>query len=132
MRMAQTTRRKGQATEVHNAIAERLALRADAMLIAARSLAVVLRQRGAVEIILFGSLAAGPHACGPTSDVDMAVVMPGVGGERMHRRLCDLHEVAEFPFPLDLFVYTQEEWARARATPFVAREIIDGGVSLDR
>lgn len=92
-----------------NAVAARLARRGELMLAAARSLAVALRDRGVHEVILFGSLAQGPHAVGPTSDVDMAVIMPGVDGERMHRRLSDLPEVAEFPYPLELFVYTPDE-----------------------
>lgn len=121
---------KGCIPGPRNAVAARLALRGELMLGAARSLAVALRDRGAHEVILFGSLAQGPHAVGPSSDVDMAIVMPGVDGERMHRRLSELREVAKFPYPLELFVYTPDEWERAISTPFVAREVLAGGVSV--
>ncbi|MCL6595702.1 MAG: nucleotidyltransferase domain-containing protein [Firmicutes bacterium] len=100
------------------------------MLAAARVLAAALRRRGATRTLLFGSLARGPDAVGPTSDVDLVVVMPGVGGERMHRRLVDLPEVVGFPYALDLFVYTPEEWERVVKTAFVEREILTRGVVL--
>lgn len=114
----------------HSVVADLLAARGEGMFKAAAELASALRARGAQQTILFGSLAHGPQAVGPISDVDLLVVMPGVGEERMHRRLSDLPEVTAFPYPLDLFVYTPEEWQRASRTAFVAREILASGVSL--
>jgi len=122
--------RPGAGPRPANLLAERLRARGEDMLRAARALAAALRSRGARDLILFGSLARGPDAVGPTSDVDLAVVMPGVGAERMHRRLTDLPEVLDFPYPLDLFVFTPEEWQQASQTWFVAHEIISGGLVL--
>jgi predicted nucleotidyltransferase len=123
---AQPSDRNPNATPV----GRRLARRGEDMLAAARMLAAALRDRGATRTLLFGSLAQGTDTVGPTSDVDLVVVMPGVEGERMHRRLADLPEVAAFPYALDLFVYTPEEWERAVKTSFVEREILARGVPL--
>lgn len=98
------------------------------MLAATQALAAQLKARGASLVILFGSLARGANAIGPLSDVDLVVVMPGVEGERMHRRLQAWPEVAAFPYPLDLFIDTPDEWKRAIQTAFIAAEVVNKGV----
>jgi len=66
------------------------------------------------RIILFGSLAAGDGSVGPNSDVDLVVIMPGVENIRFHKRLDDVQEVWRFPYPLDIAVYSPDEWEEVR------------------
>lgn len=100
------------------------------MLAAAQELACALRRRGATEVRLFGSLAAGPGGVGPVSDVDMAVAMPGVEGQRPHLRLNDVPEVLDFPYALDLFVYSPAEWYAQSTTAFFQQEVLAKGRPL--
>jgi predicted nucleotidyltransferase len=100
-------------------------------LAAARALAKALRRDGAHAVYLFGSVARLDAWVGPESDVDLAVVMPGVEGQRFHRRLLDHPAVTAFPYPLDLFVYTPAEWERlVQERSFVQREILGQAMEL--
>lgn len=107
------------------------ARRREERLAAARSLATALGTRGATRVLLFGSLAAPGTWIGENSDVDLAVVMPGVDAIRFHRRLSGDPDVGAFPFALDLLVYTPEEWARlCRDRGFVRDEVAGRGLTL--
>lgn len=110
-----------------SATPRRLHAGADAMLRSVDALVRSLRARGATGLVLFGSLAQGPSAVGPLSDVDLAVVIPGIEEVRPHRHPTELPEVDEFPYPLDLCVYSPAEWARARETSFVREEVLAKG-----
>ncbi|HEY8449017.1 MAG TPA: nucleotidyltransferase domain-containing protein [Bacillota bacterium] len=99
------------------------------MIAAARRLAQALAQRGAERVILFGSLLDAERAA-PDADVDMVVVMPGLENERFHKRLSDLPEVEQFPYPLHLFAYTPDEWEQVRSRWFIREEVLGKGVVL--
>lgn len=99
------------------------------MVKAARALARALAERGAELVILFGSLVDRGRAA-PDSDVDLVVVMPGVEDTRFHERLRNLPEVDRFPYPLQLFVYTPQEWAQVRSRWFFRHEVLRKGVVL--
>lgn len=81
-------------------------------------------------MFLFGSLAAENDGVGPDSDVDLVVVMPGVEKVRFHQRLAEVDEVQQFPYPLDLAVYSPGEWEGVRQTAFVREEVLARGVIL--
>lgn len=93
-----------------------------------RRLARALKERGARLVVLFGSLAHNGADVG--SDVDLVVVMPGVEGERFHKRLGDLPAVEAFPHALDLLVYSPAEWERVRQRTFFRDEVLGKGVVL--
>lgn len=109
----------------------RSAARRQARLAAARALAAALAARGAAHVLLFGSLATPGAFIGENSDVDLVVVLPGVEGTAFHRRLADDPDVQAFPFPLDLLVYSPDEWTRlARERAFVRGEMAGRGLTL--
>ena len=95
---------------------------------------VILAERlgalGADRVILFGSLASQSRATGPDSDVDLVVVMPGVEGQRFHKRLGDIQAVSDFPHPVDLLVYSPDEWESVSARSFFRNEVIGKGELL--
>lgn len=93
-----------------------------------RRLARALEERGARLVVLFGSLARNGADIG--SDIDLVVVMPGVEGERFHKRLGDLPEVEAFPHALDLLVYSPAEWEHVRQRTFFRNEVLGKGVVL--
>ena len=99
-------------------------------MVAARQLTTALVRRGALHVILFGSLAGEPAEVGPDSDVDVVVVMPGVETVRFHKRLNDVEEVLEFPYPLDLLVYSPGEWEGMQERRFVRNEVLGRGMRL--
>jgi len=94
------------------------------------ALARRLSERGAVKVILFGSLANSKRQPGVDSDVDLVVVMPGVEQQPFHQRLADLPEVANFPHPLDLLVYSPDEWERVSRRSFFRHEVLGKGIAL--
>ncbi len=96
---------------------------------AVRQLTDALVRRGARKVILFGSLAGGAPV-GPDSDVDLVVVMPGVEEVRFHRRLSDMKEIAEFPYALDLLVYSPDEWEEMGRRSFIRNEVVGKGALL--
>lgn len=106
------------------------AMRAD-MMAAVRRLIDALARRGARKVNLFGSLADGAPV-GPDSDVDLMVVMPGVEQERFHQRLSNMDEIAEFPYALDLLVYSPAEWEEMQRRSFIQNEVIGKGSVLFR
>jgi predicted nucleotidyltransferase len=117
----------GPAAPLQKAAAERRA----AMLSAARELARTLARRGAERVVLFGSLADPAAWIGPNSDVDLAVVMPDQAAVPFHRRLADDPAVQAFPYPLDLLVYTPEEWRRLlQERTFLRQEVAARGMVL--
>lgn len=112
---------------LHKAAAERRA----AMLAAAQALARALARRGAERVVLFGSLADPGAWIGPNSDVDLVVVIPVQAGVPFHRRLADDPDVQAFPYPLDLLVYTPEEWHRlVENRAFLREEVVARGMVL--
>ncbi len=96
----------------------------------ATTLARRLGELGAEKVILFGSLADSSRRVGPDSDVDMVVIMPGVENQRFHKRLGSLPEVVDFPHPIDLFVYSPNEWERISARSFIQYEVLSKGMAL--
>ncbi len=105
--------------------------RREERLAAARALAAALSARGAARVILFGSLAVPAAFIGENSDVDLAVVMPGVEGVPFHRRLSEDPDVQSFPFALDLLVYTPHEWTRlSEERAFLRHEVAERGLTL--
>lgn len=102
----------------------------ESLIAAARGVARALAERGAQQVLLFGSLARRGALVGVDSDVDLVVVMPGAGNERFHKRLRNVPEIRDFPYPLDLLVYTPEEWARVRRRSFFEHEVLREGIVL--
>lgn len=85
-----------------------------------------LRALGAKRVILFGSLARGD--VGKRSDLDLIVVLDAPG--RFLDRLALVDEaVSDRDVPLDLLVYTSEEFALlSRTRPFLRRALGQGRV----
>ncbi len=102
-----------------------MSLHEDAVLLARR-----LGMLGAERVILFGSLALKSRETGPDSDVDLVVVMPGVEGQRFHKRLEDILAVTDFPHPVDLLVYSPGEWESVSARSFFRSEVLGKGEVL--
>lgn len=86
------------------------------------------RDRGAERVILFGS--AARHRASPGSDLDLAVVMPGVDDVPVASRALEVLAVARPSVPVDLLVYSPAEWQRVQGRGFVRREICERGVTL--
>lgn len=91
-------------------------------------LAAAFRDRGAQRVVLFGSVAR--HQSSSTSDVDLAVVLPGADGEPVGARGLEILAAAAPEVPVDLLVYTPDEWASVRQRAWVRREIVERGVTL--
>lgn len=108
---------------------KRARLTREAKLEAARRLARVLAERGALRVILFGSL-CDPARAGVDSDIDLVVVMPGVEHERFHRRLGDLDELYDAPCAVDLLVYSPREWEEIQHRWFFREEVLKKGMVL--
>lgn len=84
---------------------------------------------GAVEVILFGSTIQG--TVGRHSDLDMVVVTPGPLPEAPQDRYQDLLASLSPRYPVDLWVYTPEEWLEVKARrAFVQQEIVQKGEVL--
>ncbi len=85
-----------------------------------------LKAIGATRVVLFGSLARGD--VGKRSDLDLIVVLDRPG--RFLDRLAFVDEaLADRDFPIDLLVYTSEEFAELSQTrPFVRRAMREGRV----
>ena len=82
------------------------------------------------QALLFGSLTTGIPT--PRSDADLLVVVEGSEHATMRDRLpAVLAAMTPLPCPIDLFVLTVDEVARARqeGDPFV-REALAGGLDL--
>jgi predicted nucleotidyltransferase len=88
-----------------------------------------LAELGAERVILFGSSCDGRRTA-VDSDLDLVVVMPGVEGIRFHQRLQGWEALDGLPFPVDLLVYTPEEWERVRRRWFFRHEVLGKGVIL--
>jgi predicted nucleotidyltransferase len=73
-----------------------------------------------VRVGYFGSYARGDWGVG--SDLDLVVVLTECGEPPLRRGLA-FDTIAGFPVPVDLLVYTQDEWSRLEAekAPFVRR-----------
>ena len=81
-----------------------------------------------VEVILFGSLAAGIPT--PRSDADLLVILSASPHARPRERIPALLEaLGPIPCPVDLFALTKEEVDRSRGHPLL-REALEKGVSL--
>lgn len=76
-------------------------------------------------VLLFGSLARGDVAA--ASDIDLLVVMPSE--EPFVRRGAALRRELACRYPLDLFVYTPEEFAAMRqSNPLILQALREGRV----
>jgi uncharacterized protein len=97
---------------------------------------IITRKFKVKDIILFGSYASGaPHA---DSDIDIIIVLDETGFaksymEKVKRRVRvsePLFELEE-EFPIDLLVYTRDEWNRlVEVGSSFIRGIINNGVRL--
>ena len=94
----------------------------------AKRLADVFAARGALRVLLFGSVARG--TAGPGSDIDLAVVTPAVRGRPLIGRGAEELLAAKPTVPVNLLVYTPEEWMEVSRRQFVLREMIGKGVDL--
>ncbi|MBI2910492.1 MAG: nucleotidyltransferase domain-containing protein [Chloroflexi bacterium] len=89
-----------------------------------RLLPLLLRWRPSL-VLLFGSLARGD--VGTTSDIDLLLVMPTA--EPFVRRGEALRRELACRYPLDLFIYTPEEFAAMRRdSPLVRHALREGRV----
>lgn len=91
-------------------------------------LAAVFRDRGAERVVLFGSVAR--HQTSATSDLDLAVVLPGADCDPVGARGLEALAQAAPEVPLDLLIYTPDEWASVCQRAWVRREILERGVTL--
>ena len=68
----------------------------------------------------FGSYARGDWGVG--SDLDLVVILTECGEPPLRRGLA-FDTISGFPVPVDLLVYTQDEWRRleTQEAPFVRR-----------
>lgn len=87
-----------------------------------------LKQAGALDVILFGSVARGEASF--HSDIDLIAVMMGVEGAPMHRRLQDVILSLPIRTPLDVLVYSPEEWQEMSHKGVFGRTVAAEGVSL--
>ena len=94
----------------------------------AERLAAAFARDGADRVILFGSVARGTASA--TSDIDLVVVTPMARGQPVGGRGRETLLGIAPRAPVDLLVYTPEEWAEMSSRPFVRREICEGGRSL--
>ena len=91
-------------------------------------LAAAFRQAGAVRVILFGSVARGDGSA--TSDVDLAVVMPHAHGQPVVGRGHDILLSVRPAVPVDLVIYSPEEWEQVQDRAFVREEVLAKGRDL--
>jgi predicted nucleotidyltransferase len=82
----------------------------------------ILRARGAILIVLFGSLARNEGTL--FSDADLLVVMPSSQG--FLERTADLYRSLAPRVDLDLIAYTPAEFAEMRDRPFVRHALREG------
>lgn len=94
----------------------------------AKQAAQLLQKAGARDVIVFGSLARGEASF--QSDIDLVAVVPGVDGLPMHRRLQDVIVNLPTRTPLDVLVYSPEEWEEISLKRAFGRTIAAEGVSL--
>ena len=94
----------------------------DAVTGAARAWAAALKatRSDVLRVGYFGSYARGDWGVG--SDLDLVVVLTACGEPPLRRGL-GFDTISGFPVPVDLLVYTQDEWRRLEAAqaPFVRR-----------
>lgn len=84
----------------------------------------LLRERGAIFILVFGSFARGE--VGLFGDVDLLVVMPSE--QDFLERTAELYRLLASRVDLDLVAYTPEEFERMRDRPFVRRALRGGRI----
>jgi predicted nucleotidyltransferase len=94
----------------------------EAVVAAARAWGAALKasRSDVVKVGYFGSYARGDWGVG--SDLDLVVVLTACGEPPLRRGLA-FDTISSFPLPVDLLVYTQDEWDRLEAAqaPFVRR-----------
>jgi predicted nucleotidyltransferase len=96
----------------------------------ARRLARGFYAAGALQVILFGSVAKGN--VGSSSDLDLVVVAPLARSEPFSRRFQDVLEQLHPTVPVDLWVYTPGEWEEVKDSRwFLREEVRKKGVILD-
>ncbi len=94
----------------------------EAVVAAARAWGAALRasRSDVVRVGYFGSYARGDWGVG--SDLDLVIVLSECGEPPLRRGLA-FDTISGFPVPVDLLVYTLDEWRRLEAekAPFVQR-----------
>jgi len=94
----------------------------DAVAGAARAWGAALKasRSDVVRVGYFGSYARGDWGVG--SDLDLVVILTECGEPPLRRGLA-FDTISGFPVPVDLLVFTQDEWRRLEAekAPFVRR-----------
>jgi len=75
---------------------------------------LLIRHYQPERILLFGSLTTG--AVHPYSDIDLIVIKDT--DQPFWERLLEVHRLLQPALPLDLFVYTPEEWREMRTRLF--------------
>ena len=94
----------------------------DALAAAARAWGAALKasRSDVVKVGYFGSYARGDWGVG--SDLDLVIILSECGEPPLRRGLA-FDTISGFPVPVDLLVYTVDEWDRlvAKEAPFVRR-----------
>lgn len=89
-----------------------------------------LRALGAIRVILFGSVARGD--AGKRSDLDLIVVLDNAPRRFLDRLALVDEALRDREVPLDVLVYTSEEFAELSHTrPFLRRALREGRVLLE-
>lgn len=115
--------------EVVEAIRTRQAEARAIRLMEARRLADGFAQLGVQKVILFGSSATGQD--GQASDLDLVVITEVDDTQPFGSRLAPELAALRPSVPVDLLVYTPDEWDALRSESSFARdEIVDKGVLL--
>ncbi len=85
--------------------------------------AQIINKFAPVKIILFGSRAAGRPA--PDSDIDLCIIMPAADKRTL---IANLYYEIESDRPIDLLVYTPDEWERCVSdkTSFASKIAAEG------
>lgn len=84
-----------------------------------------LRRLGATLVVLFGSRARGTAT--ETSDADLLVVMPSIPGETFAGRLARVASDVQPRIPVDLLVYSPDEFASIRVSRRFVRDALAEG-----
>jgi predicted nucleotidyltransferase len=87
----------------------------------------IYRRCGALQIVLFGSVARGDD--GAESDIDLLVVLPTV--RRRHDAAVDvLRELRDLPVPVDVAVVDSDGFRRESRVPGLVRAALREGREL--
>ena len=91
-------------------------------------LTAALKARGAHLVVLFGSRARGQAT--RWSDIDLLAVLPCPADETYAGRLARLATELDPQVPVDLLVYSPEEFAEVKTSSLFVREALEQGEVL--